>query len=192
MLLRQGHAAQDLLLFVEPGSYDEPAAARLVRRGLNVITDLRGAEGTYTTAVGDPELRRRLVKQAERYGLEPESVVALESVVSAYARLEPGSVVFPGAFVSTDAALGAHTHVNCGASISHDSIVRDFVTVGPGARLTGRVHVHDGAVIGASAVVLPGCVVGEGAVVGAGAVVSRDVDPGATVIGVPARPSGKC
>ena len=47
--------------------------------------------------------------------------------------------------------------------------------------------IHDGAVIGAGAVLLPGVVIGRDARVGAGSVVTRDVLPGVTVIGVPAR-----
>jgi maltose O-acetyltransferase len=42
--------------------------------------------------------------------------------------------------------------------------------------------------IGAGALILPGVTVGDDAIVGAGAVVTRDVAPGATVGGVPARP----
>ena len=44
------------------------------------------------------------------------------------------------------------------------------------------------ALIGAGAVLLPGITIGEGAMVGAGAVVTKDVAPGTTVIGNPARP----
>ncbi|HUW12121.1 MAG TPA: hypothetical protein VM537_20505 [Anaerolineae bacterium] len=44
-----------------------------------------------------------------------------------------------------------------------------------------------GAVIGMEANVLEGRKIGEGAIVGAGAVVTRDVAPGAKVMGVPAR-----
>lgn len=44
-----------------------------------------------------------------------------------------------------------------------------------------------GAVIGPRAIVLPGVTIGAGGVVMAGALVNRDVAPGATVIGNPAR-----
>ena len=48
-------------------------------------------------------------------------------------------------------------------------------------------RVKRGASIGAGAVILPGVVIGEKAVVGAGAVVTKNVEPGTTVKGVPAK-----
>jgi maltose O-acetyltransferase len=42
--------------------------------------------------------------------------------------------------------------------------------------------------IGGGAIVLPGIAIGDGSVIGAGSVVTRDVPPGTTIAGNPARP----
>ena len=48
--------------------------------------------------------------------------------------------------------------------------------------------VEDEVSVGANATILPGVRLGRGCTVGAGAVVVRDVAPGTTVVGNPARP----
>lgn len=48
--------------------------------------------------------------------------------------------------------------------------------------------VKKGASIGSNATIIAGVTIGENALVGAGAVVTRDVAPGETVVGVPAKP----
>jgi maltose O-acetyltransferase len=52
------------------------------------------------------------------------------------------------------------------------------------------VAIGNDAWLGGGSIVLPGVSVGEAAVVGAGSVVTRDVPPGVTVAGNPARPIG--
>ena len=50
-----------------------------------------------------------------------------------------------------------------------------------------RTVVEDEASIGANATIVCGITIGKGATVGAGAVVTKDVPPGVTVVGNPAR-----
>ncbi len=79
------------------------------------------------------------------------------------------------------------------AEIEDDVTIYQNVTLGgtnPSNGVGGKRHptVKSGAVIGSGAQVLGPIEVGEGARVGANAVVTRDVAPGATVVGIPARP----
>ena len=59
----------------------------------------------------------------------------------------------------------------------------------PAKTLLARpILIGEDAFVGARAFVLPGITIGAQAIVGAGAVVTRDVPPGITVVGNPARP----
>lgn len=86
-----------------------------------------------------------------------------------------------GVTIGSDVWIAAHCTIS---SVTHPT--------DPDERRTGRllyapVRIEDGAWLGAGAIILPGVTVGRDAIVGAGAVVTRDVPPGETVTGVPAR-----
>ena len=99
-----------------------------------------------------------------------------------------GTYIGAGAVVTVDVVIGRHCLINFAASVGHDAVVADFCTVNPQAAVSGGARLGAGCLIGAGAVVLEGRTVGAGAIVGAGAVVTSDVEPGATVLGAPARP----
>ena len=68
---------------------------------------------------------------------------------------------------------------------------RDPTTRAAGLECGRPVRIGQNVWIGGGAIVLPGVVVGDAAILGAGAVVTRDVPPGATVVGNPARAIGR-
>lgn len=72
--------------------------------------------------------------------------------------------------------------------VTHDGGLRVIRGQHPGAYFYAPIKVCDNVFIGAGALLLPGVTVGSGSVVGARAVVSRDVESGTVVAGVPARP----
>ncbi|MFZ5963842.1 sugar O-acetyltransferase [Thalassococcus sp. BH17M4-6] len=65
---------------------------------------------------------------------------------------------------------------------------RDAATRDAGLEFGQPITIHDNVWIGAGAMLMPGVTIGADAIIGAGAVVTRDVAPGTTVGGVPARP----
>ena len=58
----------------------------------------------------------------------------------------------------------------------------------PGVNLSGGVRVGDRVLAGTGSQVLENLTVGSDATIGAGAVVRENVEPGQTVVGVPAKP----
>lgn len=137
-------------------------------------------------AIGNNTLRRDLAARLAPAEWVP--VIHPHAVVHPMASVGDGSVVFAGAVVQPGARIGAHAIVNTGASLDHDTSLGDYGHLAPGARLAGGVTVHEGAFIGVGACVIPGCSVGAWSTVGAGAAVVRDIPPGVTAVGVPARP----
>jgi acetyltransferase-like isoleucine patch superfamily enzyme len=135
--------------------------------------------------------------------------VALYAFVNLYG-CEIGDDTRIGTFVEIqkNAAIGARCKIQSHTFICEGVTIEDEVFVGHGVmfindidpRATAggrpqteadwrviRTRVCRRASIGSGAVILGGVTVGEGALIGAGAVVTRDVEPGAVVAGVPAR-----
>jgi serine O-acetyltransferase len=85
-----------------------------------------------------------------------------------------------------------------GVVIGETAEIGDDVTLYQGVTLGGTSLHHDkrhptlgdGVIVGSGAQILGGFTVGRGARVGANAVVLQEVPPGATVVGIPARPVG--
>jgi UDP-2-acetamido-3-amino-2,3-dideoxy-glucuronate N-acetyltransferase len=109
-----------------------------------------------------------------------------------------------GARIGSACKIQSHTFICEGVRIEDGCFVghgvtfvndkRPRATAADGALQTAadwelmETVVEAGASIGSGATILGGVRIGRGALVGAGAVVTRDVEPGATVAGNPARP----
>ena len=105
--------------------------------------------------------------------------------------LEDGVYVNCGVVIGSHVRLGRFAFINRAAIVGHHVELDEFVSVGPGANIGSLVRIGRGALIGTGAVIASGVRVGAGAGVGVGAVVLRDVAPGVTVLGNPARVAEK-
>ncbi len=84
--------------------------------------------------------------------------------------------------IEDDAKVDDHVHV------AHNCRIESKAFVIACAELSGGVVVGNAAWVGPNAAVIENVHIGQGALIGIGATVLRDVEPGATVVGNPARP----
>jgi sugar O-acyltransferase (sialic acid O-acetyltransferase NeuD family) len=138
-------------------------------------------------AVGHSDVRQRVAAQIPASCASAGALVDPSVHVPRTASVAEGTILYAGSVLMENVTLHAHTIVDAQCTLGHDAVLESFATLHPGVRLSGHVHIGTGARLGAGSVVLPQCHVGAGATVGAGAVVTKDVPPGATVVGVPAR-----
>lgn len=139
-------------------------------------------------AIGDPEIKKRTVSAVSTDHPKWATLIHPTASVGTNSTLCEGCILARNSMVTCDARLGCHVHVNIYASCDHDTVLGNYCTLSPHVDIQGAARVGEGVFFGGHAVVLPKAKVGDWARVGAASLVLRNVKPGITVFGVPAKP----
>ena len=140
--------------------------------------------------IGMPFIIRKVHEKLRRYDhihfpnlIHPNVVMDARRI-----NLGEGNIVCAGNIFTTDITIGSCNIFNLNSTYGHDMVIGSYCVFNPGLNISGGVKVEDGCLIGTGATVLQYLTIGMGSTVGAGAVVTKDVEPGVTVVGVPAKP----
>jgi sugar O-acyltransferase (sialic acid O-acetyltransferase NeuD family) len=175
---------------------DDRSEARIV----NGHAVLRYAEFIHTeaterhvaVAIADSQVREMIAARCASDRVRAWTVAAANVMMMDDVELGEGALLSPFAMLTSNIRVGRHFQANIYSYVAHDCVIGDFVTFAPGVKCNGNVVVGDHAYIGTGAVIRQGrpgapLRIGRSAVVGMGAVVTRDVPPGVTVVGNPAK-----
>ncbi len=141
--------------------------------------------------VGYPSIRSKILSRCLAQGsrFEYPNLVHPSSTLD-FRRVElgRGNVITAGVAMTCDITIGDFNLFNLNATVGHDCVIGSYNVLNPGVNLSGYVRVGDRVLLATGCQVLERLSVGSDAILGAGAVVRADVEPGQTVVGVPAKP----
>lgn len=141
--------------------------------------------------VGYPKVRasilRRYLAAGERFRF-PNLVHPASTLDFRRVELGRGNVITAGVAMTCDIHIGDFNLFNLNVTVGHDAAIGSFDVFNPGVNLSGCVRVGDRVLVGTGAQILENLEIGADAIIGAGALVRVPVEPGSTVVGIPAKP----
>jgi sugar O-acyltransferase (sialic acid O-acetyltransferase NeuD family) len=199
-------SAQSLLLLGR-GGFGRELAAWILARGMPFAVvgflddenpsapDVRGPiqghapqqDAHYLTCFGHGRARHQVRTQLQARGARFVTLVSPDTMTATSLAGTSNSIFLGACSISSGVTLGDDLLVQGFAVVGHDVSIGTGVTISSHAFIGGHARLEPFCTIHPHAVVLPNVVVGEGAVVGAGTVVIKNVPPGATVFGSPAK-----
>ena len=143
---------------------------------------------TAIMAIGNNRVRAEKYNLFKEVGFEMLSIVHPKALIDTKVVFGDNVIIEMGTAIHTHSKIGNNVFLGGDALIGHHNIIGNHVLVGGNASFGGAVVVEDYASVGVGSSIKPGVNIGKGAIVGVGAVVIKDVEPGTTVVGVPAKP----
>lgn len=138
-------------------------------------------------ALGDPRQRRKYTQPLLEQGADFMCLMP-DLFRSDRVAMGRGCLFEHHVSLGPDTLLGDFVIMLAKSIVGYDVKIGSYTTVGSFVFIGGGAEIGEDVVIHPHATILPGVKVGAGAVVGAGSVVIRNVQPGTTVFGNPAKP----
>lgn len=151
-------------------------------------------EADVVIGIGYPKVRAKVMEpylqQGERFGY-PNLIHPRASLDFRRVELGRGNVITAGVALTCDIEIGDFNLFNLNVTVGHNATIGSFNVFNPGGNISGGVRLGNRVLGGTGFQILENINIGDDCVIGAGGVVVRDVGPGLTVVGVPAKPLKK-
>ncbi len=191
-IVRAAGVAIDRLVFID----DNPDAAVINGHKVcryNEFMAMEASERHVVIAIANSAVREKLALRLQADGINEWAVRAANVMCMDEVELGEGALLCPFVTLTSNVRIGRQFHANIYSYVAHDCVIGDYVTFAPSVKCNGNIVIEDHAYIGTGAIIKQGTpdkplVIGKGAIVGMGAVVTKDVAPGVTVVGNPAKP----
>lgn len=141
----------------------------------------------FICALGDVRYKKMYAELILQRGGRFISLVHPSVELGSNARIGSGCILIGACIVNCDVSIGDFVTVMGYSVLGHDAVVGDWSHLGAYSFMGGFSRVGDMVTLHPGVRLLPHKRIGDNAVVGAGSVVLRNVSPGVTVFGIPAK-----
>ncbi len=154
------------------------------------LEEVKRDDADVVVCAGRGTVRRRLVARLRELGVSDDRyarVVHPAVDVPPGCEVGAGSILLAQVVLTADVTVGRHVVAMPHVTLTHDDVVEDYATLCAGVTLGGEVRIGAAAYLGMSSSVRERLAVGTEATLGMGSALLRDLPPGQTWAGVPAR-----
>lgn len=141
-------------------------------------------------AIAASGVRKKIITRIKKMAPNTKFATLVDPTaeVSRWVTIGEGTIICAHVVVSVNIVLGEHVIIDWGCTIGHDARICDYVTIYPGVNVSGSTMLGICSELGTGTQVIQGKEIGEYSIIGAGAVVVKDIPPGCTAVGIPAKP----
>lgn len=145
----------------------------------------------FIVAVGNPHIKKILVKKAIESGLQPsETIIDPDALVFTNPKnIGYGGVISPGCIVTTNIKLGDYVTLNLNTTVGHDTAIGEYCTTNPGVHISGECIIGDANEFGTGCIVRDRLKIGSNKQFGAQTAVVKSIlgTEKETFIGIPSK-----
>ena len=129
----------------------------------------------FFVAIGDNELRYKIVSSLRKEKVNIVSLIHPKSTISKFSTIGNGTCVMANAAVNPGTFIKEGVIINTSASVDHDCVIEDYAHISPNCSLSGNVSIGKFTHLGTSTSVHPGIHIGNNVKTGIGSKVFKDI-----------------
>jgi sugar O-acyltransferase (sialic acid O-acetyltransferase NeuD family) len=138
-------------------------------------------------AISSPAAKEAISRKLTPYGIEFPNFISPGSWLSEGVKIGHGVLIYPNSSIDFEAEIGDFVTINAGCSIGHNVSIGQFTTLAPGVNLAGFTKIEERVDLGIGCCSIQKVRIGSRSIVGGQAMLTKGVESGRTVVGVPAK-----
>lgn len=146
------------------------------------------SDDVFVCSIGSVKTKMLICEQLKSKGAVFFKLINRRAFCGLNSSIGNGTIIDEGVHIDPDVIIGSDCLLQAYSIIGHDSVIGNYVRIDTQCSLVGGTIIKDRSTIYTRAMINHNVVVGEDAVVGSCSFVIKNVKPGTTVFGVPAKP----